>query len=372
MSILTAYSSYSMPLTPNALLINVTSIDMSSIAYGSNWASIDCYDSSSVKCTFYAEGNLSTYQISSLQINKNGTPYVNLSGFTSDQMSTIRSFALNLYLGHTVDPSAYATYMSAIYGGNDTFIGSSGNDAFLGYGGNDTLNGGAGLDSLNGGAGRDLMLGGAGNDTYVVDNSGDVVCETTTVGGSVNAGGTDTVKASVSWTLGSYVENLTLTGALSIKGTGNALANVLIGNNGSNLLSGGGRNDTLSGGAGADTLVGGSGKDVLTGGSGADVFRMVSLTEAGDRIRDFVSGTDKLQFVSRNFGGLTSAQLVSGHRFVSNATGAASGTGAQFVFNTQTGALSYDSNGTRAGGATSLATLNVHSLSARDFLMVVS
>ena len=40
---------------------------------------------------------------------------------------------------------------------------------------------------------------------------------------------TDTIKASVSLTLGAEVERLTLTGSGNLNGTGNALANTLIG-----------------------------------------------------------------------------------------------------------------------------------------------
>ncbi len=59
-----------------------------------------------------------------------------------------------------------------------------------------------------------------------------------------------------------------------IDGTGNGLANVLVGNRGDNVLSGLAGNDTLQGGAGNDTLIGGAGSDIyLFGrGDGCDVI----------------------------------------------------------------------------------------------------
>ncbi|WP_395352726.1 beta strand repeat-containing protein [Variovorax sp. UC122_21] len=118
-----------------------------------------------------------------------------------------------------------------------------------------TLTSGAGNDTLDGGAGTDTLIGGAGNDVYVVDVAGDVVTELANEG-------TDLVQSAITYTLGTNVENLTLTGTAAINGTGNALDNVITGNAASNTLTSGAGNDTLNGGAGTDTLIGGAGNDV--------------------------------------------------------------------------------------------------------------
>jgi Ca2+-binding RTX toxin-like protein len=123
------------------------------------------------------------------------------------------------------------------------------------------LTGNDGNNTLDGGAGADTMAGGAGNDKYVVDDVGDVVTE-------LAGGGIDTVLSSVSWTLGAYFERLTLTGSANIDGTGNELANVLIGNAGNNVLDGGVGADTMAGGLGDDTYVVNVAGDVVTEGVG--------------------------------------------------------------------------------------------------------
>ena len=147
--------------------------------------------------------------------------------------------------------------------GANLLSGLDGNDSLYGGNGIDTLFGGAGNDLLDGGAGDDSMEGGAGDDSYVVNSAGDVVIETA-------AGGTDTVSSSISWTLGAYVENLTLTGSSGIAGTGNTLDNVISGNSGANILTGDAGHDSLYGGNGNDTLFGGAGDDLLDGGAGND------------------------------------------------------------------------------------------------------
>lgn len=128
------------------------------------------------------------------------------------------------------------------------------NNALIGNAGNNVLIGMVGNDFLDGGAGRDILIGGAGDDTYVVDSTDDLLIE-------FAGEGTDTVRASLDWTLGSNFENLTLTGDAALNGTGNELANVLTGNSVANTLVGLAGNDTLDGGTGADTLIGGTGDD---------------------------------------------------------------------------------------------------------------
>src|SRR5262249_36273991 len=93
--------------------------------------------------------------------------------------------------------------------------------------------------------------------------------------------GLDTVESSVSHILGAEVENLTLTGAGAINGTGNALANMIVGNTGANILSGGAENDTLDGVKGPDKL---------TGGGGSDRFLHHSPAAGTDTITDFHTG----------------------------------------------------------------------------------
>ena len=160
-------------------------------------------------------------------------------------------------------------------GTNDTLNGGAGDDILNGNGGNDTLNGGTGNDRLNGGLGSDTMNGGLGNDTYVVNSAADVVNDPNILQAfplPPISGGIDTVESSISYTLGSTIENLTLTGFGAINGTGNALNNIINGNGSNNVLSGLGGNDTLNGGLGNDTLNGGDGNDILNGSAGNDVL----------------------------------------------------------------------------------------------------
>jgi len=141
-----------------------------------------------------------------------------------------------------------------VQNGDGVLNGTSADSILTGGVGKDTLNGGDGNDWLNGMADGDKMAGNAGDDWYFVDSSRDSVTE---LGGE----GTDAVFSAVSYSLGSNVENLALSGTASINGTGNSLNNVLTGNSAGNTLTGGAGNDWLDGGGGVDKMVGGTGDD---------------------------------------------------------------------------------------------------------------
>ncbi|WP_244956111.1 M10 family metallopeptidase C-terminal domain-containing protein, partial [Rhizobium changzhiense] len=167
------------------------------------------------------------------------------------------SVAENAVAGTDTVRTALAAYTLGANVENLTYIGTA---AFVGTGNSlaNTITGGVGNDTLDGAAGADILIGGAGNDTYMVDNAGDSVAENA-------AAGTDTVKTVLAnYTLGNNVEILSYTGSTNFTGTGNALANTIIGGAGNDLLDGGAGNDTLVGGAGNDIYVVDSASDIVT------------------------------------------------------------------------------------------------------------
>jgi len=198
------------------------------------------------------------------------------------------------------------------------------------------------------------MQGGGGNDLYVVDSAGDRVVE-------VANGGTDTVRSSVTHTLAVNVERLELQGTAAISGIGNGGANTLIGNAAVNALSGG---------AGADLLQGGGGNDVLLGGGGADTFLFNTALNAVsnvDQIRGF-SAQDTIQLENAVFSSLQVGDLAAGAFVLGTAARQADD---RIIYNRDTGALSYDADGSGSGAAVQFATLiGRPALSSDDFSVI--
>ncbi|PDT03625.1 calcium-binding protein [Rhizobium chutanense] len=152
------------------------------------------------------------------------------------------------------------------------------------------------------------VYGGTGNDTFIVTSPTQIVDES-------QGGGTDTVMSSISFSLKDTahaignIENLTLTGAANINGTGNALANVLVGNSGNNILDGSTGADRMAGHAGNDTYViddagdfadeaGASGKDTV---KASTSFSLADLQRTAGTIENLtLTGTANLSATGNN------------------------------------------------------------------------
>jgi Ca2+-binding RTX toxin-like protein len=320
----------------------------------------------------------------------------------------------------------YALLMKA-FGGNDTInLGQyadyvdagAGADLIKGYGGNDTLRGGSGNDTIDGGLGSDYMVGGTGNDLFYVNSLSDRVVE-------VSTGGTDTIYASTSYTLPSYVENARINTAGTANVTGNGLSNTLYAGAGNNVINGGAGTDTvsyayatagvrvslattaaqatggsatdtisgverlvgtkyndaltgngganlISGGAGNDVLWGSTGNDVLSGGVGLDTFRFaspLSATTNVDAISDFVAADDRFLLSSSVFtkAGPTGT-LASGAFRIGTAAGDSTD---RIVYDKVAGKLYYDADGSGAVAAKVLfaTVLGNTTLTNADFVI---
>jgi Ca2+-binding RTX toxin-like protein len=286
----------------------------------------------------------------------------------ADAQSLLGGFGNDTLSGGDGDDRLYGNYGGSLDSLNRRAVGTD-DDVLDGGAGSDLLRGDFGNDTLIGGSGADTMEGGTGNDLYFVDNAGDVVTE-------LSAGGTDTVRSSVTHTLASFVEHLVLTGSGTINGAGNSLANVITGNGRSNVLSGGAGNDTLSGAAGNDTLVGGAGNDSLTGGAGLDVFRFSAILNATtnrDKITDFVVADDTIQLENAVFTALTATGTLAAGRLRAGAgITTAADANDYLIYNSSTGALYYDADGSGAASApVQFAVIGTGlALTASDFFII--
>jgi Ca2+-binding RTX toxin-like protein len=312
--------------------------------------------------------------------------------------------------------------------GNDFLDGGAGNDTLDGGDGNDTLWGGTGADSLLGGDGNDAYyldnVGDSVSETSANPASGGTdqvfsYLAAHTLGANVEngriltaaaanlagnglaniieagtgsnvldgAGGTDTVSylygTSSGVTLSLAIAGAQATGGsgsdtlISIENlSGSTYADTLTGDGSANRLEGGNGNDTLGGGAGNDLLAGGLGNDSLVGGSGADLFRFDTLPDAAsnrDTIADFSVLDDTIELENAVFSWLATPGALAAGSFRSGAgiTAAADADADDYlIYDSSSGALYYDANGSAGAAPVQIATLAAGlALSNLDFVV---
>lgn len=225
--------------------------------------------------------------------------------------------------------------------GNDTLSGTNGNDTINGLGGDDIILGASGgSDVVDGGAGRDsIEFKAAATSAVVVDYAS----------GAITGGG----PGSISFT---NIERV-------------------VAGNFNDSLSGAAGGQNLTGQAGADTLWGAAGADTLWGGTGNDafVFREMGTANA-DRVSDFASGQDKLQLDDSAFTAIGAmGNFAAGDGRFWAAAGASSGhdVNDRVIYNTSSGALYYDADGSGSGAAQLVATLTATpALAASDIAVI--
>ncbi|MDQ1850519.1 S8 family serine peptidase [Gemmobacter fulvus] len=216
------------------------------------------------------------------------------------------------------------------------------------------ITGNDGANTLNdgGGAGADTLEGRSGDDIYRISNFSAIILE--------NAGqGYDRVLTSVNFALAAddnieYMATTSGAGVAAINLRGNALAQVINGNAGNNRLDGQGGNDTITGGNGADTFV----------------FNSTLGATNVDRILDFNVAADTIELENTFFAGLVNGALAAA-AFTANLTGAATDALDRIIYETDTGNLFFDADGTGAGAAIRFAQLNAGlGVTNADFFVV--
>jgi Ca2+-binding RTX toxin-like protein len=204
--------------------------------------------------------------------------------------------------------------------GNDTYLGSDGIDAIYGGGGDDNISGGASDDTLRGQSGNDRLQGDDGDDRLLGE------------------AGNDWLRS----------------------GKGD---DYMSGGSGNDMLYGEAGDDEIDGMMGDDTLVGGSGNDTLRGGTGADRFDFYNPSLDGtDTIEDFNSAVDKIGIYLGSIGsGFTNAGLIAEIPIATTqfhiGENAASPSD-RFIYNTLTGNIFFDPDGTGAIAQMQIATLS--------------
>ena len=248
--------------------------------------------------------------------------------------------------------------------GNDQLYGGSENDAIFGGKGDDTAYGGTGEDTLTADAGDDDLFGEDGNDTLIGGIGADYL------GGG---GGTDRVSYG---TAGKAVtvslSNPAINSGDALGDTFSSIENIS-GSAFNDALNGNSAINAINGGAGNDILKGYAGNDTLTGYSGADIFVFNTALNAAtnvDRITDFNVVADTIHLDDAIFTALAGGALAASA--FKDVAIAAKDAGDRILYNSDTGNLYYDADGSGAAfAAIKFAALTGNpAITAADFVVI--
>ena len=308
---------------------------------------------------------------------------------------------------HTLDAGVERLVLTGFgqagYGNSlaNRLTGTDGADVLRGFSGDDTLIGNEGADTLWGGAGADVLAGGSGRDrAYYLDAGAGISASLANTSLNTGEAAGDTYTSIEDLTGTNYDDVLAgLAGNRNNTLRGGGGDDVLKGYSGADRLYGNDGDDFLEGGIGGDVLVGGEGRDTatylqassgvivsmtalgsstgdaagdtfysiedlvgsshddrlegnlssnfLTGGAGADRFVFRALG-AVDTVTDFTPGVDEISLYASGFEGLSGGALAPSAFHVSS-TGFATDASHRILYNSTTGDLSFDVDGT--GGA---------------------
>ena len=285
---------------------------------------------------------------------------------------------------------------------DDVIIGTSLNDDISGNAAGNRIIGGLGLDILNGNGGEDIyeFLKGAEHTAAEINDTGNpdlppssdfsrdkIVFRSTTAGDTLKlfAGDKGIEVIEIGQPIDSLIANETDPTALNVDASamlskltifgndgnnnifGSSLDNTIYGRDGEDSISGGAGNDFILGDSGNDKINGGDGNDIITGGAGSDsliggrgldrfIFNVQPDQTPFDRIIDFTPGEDKIMLEEQVFnipnpsGSFNDPRSISEDQLLAASGAIAAKTKDQrFIYNTLTGDLRFDQDGSDSG-----------------------
>ena len=290
------------------------------------------------------------------------------AGFSAIDLGTGGN-TLNVLASGTATGLVYPTTANVTTG---NLVGTGGSDAVtLGGAQLDALLSGAGMINFGAGNADVLNLTSQSTDLDALGSNDAAISGLETIFGATATG-------NLSIHLGGQTEAFVLTG-----GSG---ADALAGGSGADTIDGGANDDKVSGGAGNDTLYGGAGRDTIFGAIGNDAL-YGSSSKTGDGVADtFVFNTalnaatnvdtlygfdaggsgsgaiDKI-FLDKGLFSAIGPTFVA-NEFRANVGGNAAAGADRILYDTKTGTLYYDADG--SGGAfakVAFAMIDTHSIS---------